>query len=153
METNLTNRRQGFGLLVVIILLAVVAMVGAAVSSRTRSLLNTGNTESMKARANDTAYSGLQAAIAAIERGENNWSSMGARTELPTHGELAYELEITDNLNDTEVLQDEDGTNIPPESLYVKALAFVDGELQAGASCVIAQERGATFNYPAFATC
>jgi type II secretory pathway pseudopilin PulG len=149
-DTRLRDSRRGFGLLVVIVLLAVVAMVGAAVSSRTRSLLNTGQAESLQARANDTAYSGLQSAVASIERGQDDWNALGARTALPTHGELAFELKVTDNLNNDQPLQDSDGTDIPPESLYVKSLAYVNNELKAGASCVIAQERGATFNYPAF---
>lgn len=142
--------RRGFGLLVVVILLSIVALVGAAVASRTRSILQTGQSESLQARANDTAYSGLQATLAAVERGETSWSLLSARTALPTHQELAYELRITDNLSNDTVMTDADGTEIPPESLYVKSLAFVDGSLRAGASCVVAQERGATFNYPAF---
>jgi hypothetical protein len=151
MKTTRANERvSGFGLVVVVMLLGIVAVVAAAVAQRTQVMLSTSQDEALQARATDTAYSGLQAGMAGIERGENDWAILGTRTSLPTRTELAYEIKVTDNLNNTDPLIDNDGTEIPPESLYLKSLAYVDNELVSGASAVVAQERGATFNYPAF---
>ena len=144
------RRVSAFGLMIIILLLGIVAMVAGSVSLRTRNLLQMSVDSRREAIGQDVSYSGIEATLAAVERGQNNWSSLSVTSPMPHHPELTHQIKINSNYTNDQPIVDVDGTQIPPESIYVKSLARQDGALLAGATAVVAQEKGFTFNYPAF---
>ena len=138
--------------MVVLIMLGIVAMVAAAVTLRSQSSLRTGQLRQEKLVSEDAAYSGLQFALSAVEVNGPTWGGVTSTQNLPQLNELGFQIKATPNTSPSATITDADGTIIPPGTVYIKTVGYLDGKPVSGLTAIFSQEEGATFNYPAFAT-
>lgn len=150
MRAGSLRQERGFGFVVVILMLGVVSMVAASISLRTQRSLQISAEQTKHQAADDVAYSGLQVGLAHVATAGNDWNGMDASVEMPHRAGLAYRLLVNSNFTQTTSIVDSDGTEIPGESVYLKSLAYRDQKLFGGMAAVVAQQRGMSFNYPAF---
>ena len=142
--------RRAFGLMIVLIMLGVVSMVAASVVMRSQRSLQTSHSQVRRLAGEDAAYSGLQVGLATVETAGDSWLGTDGEVALPNSPDLTYRVLVNSNFNGTAVKVDDDGTEIPPKSVYMKAVGYFEGKAMAGMTSVASQDEGVTFNYPAF---
>lgn len=142
--------RGGFGLAVVILMLGLIGMVGGATVIRVQRSLQTQSQQTEALAAEDGAYSGLQASLAGFESMGDAWPGVPVLQTLPNRTEVGYRVVLNRNLSGDTTSTDPDGTVIPPKAVYAKSLGYIRGKLTSGFAAVLAQEKGVSFNYPAF---
>ena len=139
-------------MMIVLIMLGVVSMIAASVAIRSQRSMQSSHQQSQQMAADDAAYSGLQVGLAQIESVGETWGGISSLTTLPQMPALGYKVFVNSNYSNTSPIEDPDGTEIPPKSIYVKSIGYYEGVATAGASAIVAQDEGVSFNYPAFAT-
>lgn len=137
-------------LILVMLALGVVAMVAGSLCLRAQRSLQAGTRQETALGAEDAAFSGLQTGLAAIIVNGDSWTGDPAAVALPHRDHLSFRSTVNSNFTGTTLKLDTDGTEIPPEAVYIKSFGYVDGNLTSGYAALAAQQRGIAFNYPAF---
>lgn len=122
------SRSSGFGLIAILLLMGLVVMLAASVTTRVQLTLANAPHREAKLQADYAANAGLHRAMVELTANPD-WEPTSAWTgTLSTRTNLGYRVEVVNNRLSNSARSGPDGITVPPGRVWMRSTGTVDGE-------------------------
>lgn len=124
---NTSTAKRAFALATVILVLSLLVGMAGVVFRDVSVGLQHGAERTLRTQARYAAYAGLQRSLSALYQ-DPSWSAGYDREDLPGTPEVEYSVTVLNNVGNLNSIFAPDGTEIPPNGVFLRAKGHVRGE-------------------------